>query len=86
MKHYASAEFWQRFDSLPEPVQQVARQNYQLLRDNPAHPSLHFKKVRQGQYRSVRVGAKYRALGVPVPDGIQWFWIGTYAEYDKLMG
>ena len=86
MRHYASAGFWQRFNSLPEPVQQVAQQNYQLLRENPAHPSLHFKKVRQGQYRTVRVGAKSRALGVPVPDGIQWFWIGTHAEYDKLMG
>jgi hypothetical protein len=85
LKHYASGSFWQCFSSLPEYVQQLARQNYQLLRDNPAHPSLHFKKVRQGQYRSVRVGSKYRALGVPVPDGVQWFWIGTHAEYDRLM-
>ncbi|MGB5735463.1 MAG: hypothetical protein WBM40_13585, partial [Thiohalocapsa sp.] len=83
--HYASASFWERFSSLPASVQQLARQNYALLRDNPAHPSLHFKKVRQGQYRSARVGSKYRALGVPVPDGVQWFWIGTHAEYDKLM-
>jgi len=25
-------------------------------------------------------------LGVPVTDGIQWFWIGSHAEYDKLVG
>jgi hypothetical protein len=86
LRHYASSRFWQRFQTLPESVQQLARQNYQLLRDNPSHPSLHFKNVKQGQYRSVRVGAKYRALGVPVPDGVQWFWIGSHAGYDKLMG
>jgi len=50
------------------------------------HPSLHFKKVKDGQFRSVRVGPQYRALGVPVPDGVQWFWIGSHADYDKLMG
>ena len=67
-------------------MQEIARANYRLLRADPMHPSLRFKKVKQGQYRSVRVGAKYRALGVPVPDGVQWFWIGSHAAYDKLMG
>ncbi len=45
-----------------------------------------YSLIRQGQSRSVRVGAKYRALGVSVADGIQWFRLGTHAEYDKLMG
>jgi type IV pilus assembly protein PilW len=36
--------------------------------------------------RSVRIGLYYRALGVPVADGIQWFWIGSYADYDRLIG
>lgn len=64
----------------------LARHNYTLLREDPMHPSLHFKSVCKGRYRSVRVGLHYRALGVPVPDGVQWFWIGTHAEYDKLLG
>ncbi|GAA6618411.1 hypothetical protein NUACC26_042220 [Scytonema sp. NUACC26] len=34
----------------------------------------------------VRVGLDYRALGVEVETGISWFWIGTHAEYDKLIG
>jgi hypothetical protein len=71
---------------MPRSVQELARSNYRLLRADPRHPSLHFKKVKGGQYRSVRVGAQYRALGVPVPDGVQWFWIGSHAEYDKFMG
>jgi hypothetical protein len=27
----------------------------------------------------------YRALGVSVETGIVWFWIGTHAEYDRLI-
>jgi hypothetical protein len=86
LKHYASTKFWRRFDTLPPETQKLARHNYSLLKENSSHPSLHFKQVCQGSYRSVRVGLHYRAIGVPVPDGVQWFWIGTHAEYDKLLG
>jgi hypothetical protein len=43
----------------------------------------HFKKI--GKYWSVRVGIHYRALAVEVEDGLLWFWIGSHAEYDRLM-
>ena len=86
MKHFASRRFWEGFEALPHEVQNLARSNYALLRRDRYHPSLHFRSVRGGQYRSVRVGLHYRALGVPVPDGVHWFWIGTHAEYDRLIG
>lgn len=86
MRHFASRRFWQQFEHLPEPVKRTARRNFDLLKRNPAHPSLHFKEVGANRYRSVRVGLHYRALGVPVEEGILWFWIGTHAEYDKLVG
>jgi hypothetical protein len=35
---------------------------------------------------SVRVGLHYRALGIPVTEGVHWFWIGSHAEYEKLVG
>jgi len=38
-----------------------------------------------GEVYSVRVGLHYRALGTAVDDGIIWFWIGTHADYDKLI-
>jgi len=25
-------------------------------------------------------------LAVEAPDGLVWFWVGTHAEYDKLLG
>jgi len=56
------------------------------LRETPTYPSLQFKSVAGGKYRSVRVGLYYRALGMPVSDGILWFWIGSHADYDRLLG
>jgi hypothetical protein len=61
----------------------LADNNFILLKRNPRHPSLHLKKV--GRFWSVRVGDHYRAIGVQSSDGIVWFWIGTHAEYDRLM-
>jgi hypothetical protein len=82
--HYTTRRFWEYYNTLPEEVQQIADQCYELLKADPSHPSLHFKKV--GKYWSVRAGRNYRALGVDVKDGISWFWIGTHAEYNKLIG
>jgi len=86
LKHFASTKFWQRFDMLPANIQQLARDSYALLKQNPSHPSLQFKPVKNGALRSVRVSLGYRALGVPVDQGVQWFWIGSHADYDKLIG
>ena len=61
----------------------MARSNFELLKSNPRHPSLRFKKT--GQYWSVRVGLAYRALGREIEDGILWGWIGSHAEYDRII-
>ena len=83
MKHVASAKFWALYAALPAGVRTTADKNYALLKDNPQHPSLHFKKV--GPLWSARVGDQYRVLGKDVEGGVLWFWIGTHAEYDKLL-
>ncbi|MBY0576120.1 MAG: hypothetical protein K2P67_05945 [Gallionellaceae bacterium] len=85
MKHFASSKFWQRFDMLPANIQQLARDSFALLKQNPSHPSLQFKPIKNGAFRSVRVSLGYRALGVPIDQGVQWFWIGSHADYDKLI-
>jgi hypothetical protein len=83
LNHHASPDFWTCFSALPQPIQELARKNFELLKRDPTHPSLHFKKV--GDFVSARVGISYRVLGVKVPDGILWFWIGTHAEYDRII-
>ena len=83
MKHFASPELWELYRALPKPVQDSADKSFELLKADPRHPSLRFKKA--GRYWSARVGLFHRALAVEVPDGVLWFWIGTHAEYDKIL-
>jgi hypothetical protein len=54
-----------------------------LLKKDPQHPSLRLKRI--GRFWSVRVGLHYRALAVEVEDGLLWFWVGSHADYDKLI-
>ena len=68
---------------MPADVQELARKNYGLLKSNPYHPPLYFKRL--GQFWSVRVGRSHRAVGVDAADGIVWFWIGTHAEYERIV-
>jgi hypothetical protein len=68
---------------LPSEVRDLADHAYARLKQDPRHPSLHFKKV--ARFWSVRVGAHYRALAVDAPDGLVWFWIGSHADYDRLL-
>ncbi len=84
MKHYASSRFWALYEALPPEIRAVADKNYELLRTNPRHPSLHFKRI--GHLWSVRAGIHHRALGTEAADGIMWVWIGTHGEYDKIIG
>lgn len=83
MKHLASPSFWDCYRALPAPVRKIADQRFALLKSDPQHPSLHLKKV--GRYWSVRIGRRYRALAVEVGERLVRFWVGTHAQYDKLL-
>jgi hypothetical protein len=85
VKHTASSRFWQCYDDLPVEVRQLADKNFQLLKSDPSHPSLQFKQLAGGRLYSARVGLHYRALGLPVHEGVHWFWIGSHADYDRLI-
>ena len=81
--HKATQRFWARLEDLPLAIQDIAHKNFALLKVNPQHPSLHFKKV--GRFWSARVGRHYRALAVKDDDDFIWVWIGTHDEYDQLV-
>ena len=83
MKHRASPRFWRHYRALPEEIQQLADRGYQLLLQDPRHPSLHFKRI--GKLWSVRVGLHHRALSVERGREMVWIWIGSHAEYDLLL-
>ena len=83
MNHLTTPDFWQLYNALPHEVRELADKNYELLKANPNHPSLHFRNI-DGLW-SVRIGIHYRALARMRSDGLYWYWIGSHADYDKLM-
>lgn len=89
MRSRRTAQFRRQFDALPHAIQQQALQAYRLFKANPHHRSLHFKQVhaREAIY-SVRVTRTYRAIGRRDREetGILWFWIGSHADYERLLG
>lgn len=81
-----TSSFRTTFAALPDEIQARARRAYSLFRDHPEHPSLRFKKVDQSDnIYSVRIGLGYRALGVLEGSTVIWFWIGSHADYDRLI-
>jgi hypothetical protein len=86
MRHVALPTFWEAYRALPKKVQSLADKNYQLLKADPLHPSLRFKRLATTEpLWSVRVGSHYRALGLYRGDLVEWFWIGPHSQYDKLL-
>lgn len=84
MRHFADTGFWRSYERLPAYVRRQADRNFDRLKTDSAHPSLHFKPA--GRYWSVRVDLHFRALAIRDGDDFVWFWIGTHAEYDRLLG
>ena len=83
VKHFTTPEFWEHFDELPAEVQLLTRKDFELLKQNPRHPSLRLKKA--GNFWTVRVGIHYRAIAKERAEGLNWFWIGHHTEYDQLL-
>ena len=79
----ALPRFWDLYDRLPVEIQAQADKQFALFSKDPSHPSLRFKEV--GPFWSVRVSYSYRALAVRNGEELTWFWIGTHADYDKLL-
>lgn len=87
MNSQLTEDFIILFCELSEDVRSQARKQYRLWKQNPYHPSLHFKRVHhQEPLYSVRVGLGWRALGLLEEDTITWFWIGSHADYERLIG
>lgn len=84
MRHFATRRFWAAYERLPDPLRELADRNFDVLKRDPHHPSLHLKKV--GWFWSARVGLRYRALATEQDGDLVWFWIGSYADYDALIG
>jgi hypothetical protein len=88
MQHLAASDFWRQYLALPLIIRVRADKQFSLLKANPQHPSLQFKRIgdRNGlDLWSARVTLNYRALAIKRADGYLWFWIGDHKAYDALI-
>ncbi len=81
--HRTTDRFWKCFEKLPSHIQNLAEENFKLLKNYVKHPSLHFKKV--GKFWSARIGLDYRALAFEDDDDFIWIWLGTHDEYMRII-
>lgn len=81
--HKTTPQFWKYFAELPASVQGTATKNFEQLKLNPFHPSLHFKRI--GKFWSVRVGEAYRALAIEDGQDYVWVWIGHHDAYERII-
>ena len=81
--HIATRRFWDAFYRLSSDLQVAADKQFELLKKNPRHPSLQFKKV--GKVWSARVNISVRALAAEDGADYIWFWIGEHREYERLI-
>ena len=80
-------DFLACFAKLPNEVKEQARRCYRIWQENNSHPGLQFKPLQgHDDLYSVRIGLRWRALGLVEGDTVTWFWIGSHADYDKLVG
>lgn len=57
-----------------------------MFLSDPWHPGLQFKKLEgEDDIYSARIGLGYRALAVVKKDRVIWYWIGSHADYDRLV-
>lgn len=86
MKSRATGDFWFLYAALPLDVQRAARRAFAQFESDPFHPSLRFKEVNKRVHLwSARVSRDYRALGIRNGEQMTWTWIGSHADYDKLL-
>lgn len=86
MNSHTTRGFREAYEKLPPRIRAKARQNYKLFKGNPLHPSLHFKQVHPSKpIFSIHISLGYRAIGVRQGEEIVWFWIGSHADYDRLI-
>jgi hypothetical protein len=87
VKSRATPRFWAAYYALPADTRKLATKCYRHFVADPQHPGLRFKRIHNSDtLYSVRAGYGYRAVGLLEDDEITWIWIGSHADYDRLLG
>ena len=83
MRHLTTKRFWISYYNLSPNAQISADKAFNLIKSNPLHPSLQFKKV--GKLYSARIDLCHRALALKDGDNYIWLWVGNHADYEKII-
>ncbi len=86
MISHTTDQFRKLLAQLPKDIQKQAKEAYLQFEKNPYYPGLRFKRVHSRRpIYAVRISRNYRALGVLQDNKLIWFWIGSHAEYEKIL-
>lgn len=86
MTSRTTKSFRKLFTALTPELQRAAEKAYRKWRENPAHPSLDFKRVHATQpIYSARITLGCRSVGVLSGTQMVWFWLGSHNDYDNLL-
>ena len=86
MISHTTKQFRKLLRELPADVQKQARQAYLTWSRDPWHSSLRFKQIHSTDpIYSARISLGWRTVGVRSGDTVIWYWIGSHADYDKLI-
>ena len=86
MTSRTTKRFRKLLEGLPRHVQKQAREAYVIWMRDPWHGSLQFKQIHATRpIFSARIGLDWRAVCIRSEDTAIWFFIGSHADYDKLI-
>ncbi len=86
MESFAIKSYWKTYNELPKAIRKKADAKFELWKENPFHPSLHFKCVNSEEnVWSVRINIDHRALALREKDSVIWYWIGSHDDYMQLL-
>ena len=78
--------FWNLYEALPETIPRLADKQFARFEQDPFCPSLQFKELNaQRSVWSARIDDDYRVLGFREGPDMTWFWIGSHADYDRML-
>lgn len=86
MNSKTTERFWKCYAGIPSAVRKHTKDAYKQFVKDPYYPSLHFKQIHSTRpIFSVRITINYRAIGIIQGEDIIWFWVGSHAEYNKIL-
>lgn len=81
--------FWKCFKGLPENIQALAKEKFNIWKNNPEYPSLRFQPIESTKDNpfpkyEISITLRYRAVCFKDGDTYVWEWIGTHEDFNKL--